>query len=435
MSDSEPTSPPNSPPSNPPTNHEEYESDHAPVRVPVVKARKPDVEPKAKKSLKKPAHDEQLEDKPAVKLPSKLPGVKSNKKAAAAVLDTDEEPEEKPKKSKAKKPADPAAPKVARGMSDEAKKYKAALKELEKSGLFIFEELTPRSLHVKLNTLLTKWILDELSNLKAAELSGEHDPANPYPANRWATAETKVAGKEVVTKKTPKTRTRPGALEIDEPLEVSNEESSEDEEPAGGEVKKIKNIVMGNSGCRNYLAFIMIRFIHELNYTKSLEDVESAADFKKFVFEQVSDKVKSQISRVIICTVDRLKSSVKKMPGFEFSDVSDIFAHQIFAEYEKPKKIARRPGIARYAAEYLMHYYQLIAKFLAAELWVKHKSVNGVAVEQAVRCLNIGNDTQGKGLEVKDNVLKDMHGFDLCVSPPAAPVARKPKAAKAKAAE
>lgn len=418
--------------------NEEYESDHAPV-PPVVKGRKADAEPKAKKSLKKPAQkedlDDQPEEKPAIKLPSKLPGVKTNKKATAAVLDTDEEPEEKPKKPKAKKPADPAAPKVARGMSDEAKKYKAALKELEKSGLVIFEELTPRSLHVKLNTLLTKWILDELSNLKAAELSGEHDPANPYPANRWATAETKVAGKEVVTKKTPKTRTHPGMMAIEDPIEVSNEESGEDEELASGEVKKIKNIVMGNSGCRNYLAFIMIRFIHELNYTKSLEDVESAADFKKFVFEQVSDKVKSQMARVIICTVDRLKSSVKKMPGFEFSDISDIFAHQIFAEYEKPKKIARRPGIARYAAEYLMHYYQLIAKFLAAELWVKHKSINGVAIEQAMRCLNIGNDTQGRGLEVNHNVLKDMRGFDMCVSPPAPAAPRKPRVAKAKAAE
>jgi hypothetical protein len=421
--------------------NEEYESDHAPVhaQVPIVKGRKADAEPKAKKSLKKPAQtedlDDQPEEKPAVKLPSKLPGVKSNKKATAAVLDTDEEPEEKPKKPKAKKPADPAAPKVARGMSDDAKKYKAALKELEKSGLVIFDELTPRSLHVKLNTLLTKWILDELSNLKAAELSGENDPANPYPANRWATAETKVAGKEVVTKKTPKTRTHPGMMAIEDPIEVSNEESGGDEEPASGEVKKIKNIVMGNSGCRNYLAFIMIRFIHELNYTKSLEDVESAADFKKFVFEQVSDKVKSQMARVIICTVDRLKSSVKKMPGFEFSDISDIFAHQIFAEYEKPKKIARRPGIARYAAEYLMHYYQLIAKFLAAELWVKHKSINGVAIEQAMRCLNIGNDTQGRGLEVNHNVLKDMHAFDICVSPPAPAALRKPRTAKAKAAE
>ena len=372
--------------------------------------------------------------KPKAAEPVKMP-VKLAKKAIAAaaeVLGSEEEDTPKPKgrgrAEKAVNEADPAKP-VKRGVSEETLRYKKALKELEKTGLVIFEELTPRALHVKLNTLMIKWILAEIAHLKTVELNGENDPANPYPSNEWATSDTKVAGKDVVTKKAPKARIRPGVLEIDDPVEVSVES---EEEVVVSSDKKIKNIVTGNINCKNYLAFIMIRFIHELNYAKTADDVETAADFKKFVFEQINDKIKSQLSRVIICTVDRLRSAVKGAPAFEFSDISKIFSNSIFAEYEKPKT-PRRPGIARHAAEYLLQYYQLIAKFLAAEIWVKHRSINGVTIEQAMRCMNIGNDTQGRGFEMKANVLRDMHTFDQHISPPGPAVPRKPRVKKTEA--
>ena len=404
MSDSEPTTP-------------IYEEDDVPV---VVKGKKP---VKLTKS-NKPAEPEAKADTKA-------------RRAKAAVLDSDEDelkPARKPK-AKAAVPAGDEAPKAPRGISEDTKKYLAALDKIRESGMVVFEELTTRTMHQKLNSLLIKWIIEEINNIKAAELHNDADPCNPYPAAQWATAEAKVAGKVVNQGKVIKRRTRPGIPALEDDIEVSQSDEEPADQPAGqptGEAK-IKNIVIGNYGCRNSLAFIMIRFIHEINYTKSLDDVEDAAGFKNFVFTQVGGA--SQLSRVIICTVDRLRSSVKKMSLFDYNDIGSVFAKQTFAEYKtKKQSVAPRPGMARYAAEYLMYYYQLIAKFLAAELWVKHKSINAIAIEQAMRCLNIGNDTQGHGFEAKDNVLRDMRKFDACISPQPPKVPKAPKA-KAKTAK
>jgi hypothetical protein len=399
MSDSEPTTP-------------IYDD----VETPVVKGKKP---------VKLTNSNKTAEAKAEPKAEPKA------RRAKAAVLDSDDDEPKPARKPKAKAAED--APKAPRGVSDDTKKYLAALDKIRESGMVIFEELTTRTMHQKLNSLLIKWIIEEINNHKAAELHNDADPYNPYPAASWATAEVKVAGKVVNQGKAAKHRTRPGIpLEDDIEVSQSDDEPAESADKPAGEAK-IKNIVIGNYGCRNSLAFIMIRFIHEINYTKSLEDVEDAAGFKNFVFTQVSGA--SQLSRVIICTVDRLRSSVKKMSLFDYNDIGSIFAKQTFAEYKtKKQNIAPRPGMARYAAEYLMYYYQLIAKFLAAELWVKHKSINAVAVEQAMRCLNIGNDTQGHGFEAKDNVLHDMRKFDACISPQPPKVPKAPKA-KAKSAK
>jgi hypothetical protein len=354
--------------------------------------------------------------------------------------------------------------------SDETKRYEAAMSEAVKCNYITeFDALKPRSVHEKLGTIFNMYILETVSHLQKNEIAASANLVNgetiynPFPATKYVLLEEKLGvsgsvgktvktkGSKVVSKPTkskrlPAKRGQKKAVEEPEEDVAEAEKSEEEEEKAEEEettedkteAKKTpakKNVATQSRNCKNYLAFILTRFVDELYSTDGGNKLRSNEEFTKFVMENLStENVNTQLIRSIVPVVNRLERTISWMDDHGFP--KEIGGK--FTEY-----FSIRSGLCNYIIEYLMKYFKLLAYVVANDLWLNHKGVSGSSIERAMRLLDMGNyewlvdnkyvidGESDHGLT--SGILNDARGFDHLLNPPVSDEVKAERAAAKRA--
>jgi hypothetical protein len=442
---------------------------------------------KANTPKAKPEEDATVEEHTDEEQPAEDAEVEVEEDAEADPEDeaeAEEEPDEKPakptKKTVAKgkvvaKKGGKAPAKGGKKKADAAKnaetiRYNNAWgKAVEASYVTKFDGLVPRSYHDRCANALTMFILHTINDIQTHEVVDENS-YNPYPASSYLLLEDKMdgttasAGKSVKTKggKTtdaskPTKKRLPIKRGQKAPVEekpVEAEESTEADEPEETEAtddktedseekteekteekktKPKKNIVTMSRNAKTYIAFIVCRFVDELYSTEGGKNIRSDADFVKFVMENISKDVKSQITRVIIPTVKRMERCVASMPDFKF-------AKDVTTKIEDGGIFDDRPAFKQYIQDYLMKYFKLMGLVIGHDLWVTHKGISGSTIEKAMRILSFGNyeymcdiklvNDGESDFGITQGILEEVRGFDKLLNPPVSDEVKAERAAK-----
>lgn len=393
--------------------------------------------------------------------------------------DADEEEDSKPAKKgsksapkkggkpTAKKGGKSTAKKASKELSDEQKRYDAAMKAaVDASYVNDHDSLKPRSVHDKCGGLLSIYILEAINKLQQEEVV-DGSSYNPYPSSKYLLLEDKLSGNSAVkgktVKKTGESSGKPSKKrlppkrgqkkeeepeaevadveeDVEEPAEEPAEDGKEDKEDTEdsndaveeGKEEKKKNIVTISKNGKTYLGFIMMRFVDELYSTEGGKNIRNNDDFTKFVMEKITKDINSHMARVVVCTVNRCERRVAGMADHTFQkDIGNRF-EEYFGD---------RTCIAKYIGDYLMQYFKLLAQSIASDLWVSHKGVNGQTIEKAMRQLNMGNyeymvDTKyvvdgESDYGLNRGVLDEARAFDKLLNPPPPPLTEEEKKERA----
>jgi len=297
--------------------------------------------------------------------------------------------EAKPKKTKAE-------------LSDKSKKeavrYAAAVGAMcAAEYIGDFTELSSRPFQNKCGEVLVEYIMESISKLQANDAQFGY---NPFPADKYIQFDEKAPSKTKAKVKTvegamPKAKRLPkkkGAVDPVEDVEAEPDmpepdvSEAKDAKPETKEAKETKrsHIFQVNRNAKTWIAFIVNRFVYEIYFTTK-KIPKSDEEFVKLALSDVTKTFTTQISRVIVPTVERLSDTVD---GLRNGDFQNVVRQKITPYFDK----SRREGVVQYVTKYLMVYFKLIGQFIANELWVSKRAVNAATIETAMRCLDTGNN-------------------------------------------
>jgi hypothetical protein len=303
--------------------------------------------------------------------------------------------------------------------------------KLAAADISVIDNLISKNSHVKCATVLGMYVLEAIVNIQKNEVKNA-DSYNPFKSNEYAltlTAAKKTEKKEVKAekktvhlKKDLKKTTEP---EVKQDVETasSTETSSESSDD-----KNLKKVVSFNVNAKNYLGFIMNTFVAEVYSLDEMKKVKDSDAFTDLIMKRVTGS--SVISRHIVTTVNRLESLTYKYGNHGYSKQITPLIDANF----------KNDSVSQYVNTYLMKYLQILATFLANELWVLPKTMNGKAVERAMRMAEVGNrEYMVEKNHIKDDecdfglshgVLAEAAKFDKILSPPSTASKTKKKAPK-----
>lgn len=351
---------------------------------------------------------------------------KAVKKAPAVTVKAPAKPKVAAKTTPAKAPAKPKAPAGGKKKANpknaaknaeaavkkkaEQQRYAEALASAAERGLVtIFDELTTTTAQDKWTTAVGLHILETINNIQQSELRKDGD-YNPYPAKNFLLFEDKVgasgkkkapvkSGKSEASSSAPKKKkaplkrgAKPAVEEPEEEVEVDvhleDTHDSEDvsvEDPAPSEEnkgEKKRNITTFTRDAKNYLGFLVMRFVDDYFSSQGGKGVKNREDVTNFTYTGVTKDINSHVSRAVVTTVNRMNSLVSSLPD---RGVPDELNKLVGAHLQE------RPALMKFMGEYLSDYLKLVGYTLAQQLWVSRKVINQQAVEAVVRMLDMGN--------------------------------------------
>ena len=354
---------------------------------------------------------------------------KAVKKTPAVAAKAPTKPKVAAKTAPAKAPAKPKAaaggkkkanPKNAAKNAEAAAKKKAeqqryteALASAAERGLVtIFDELTTPAAQDKWTTAVGLHILETINNIQQSEVRKDGD-YNPYPAKSFLLFEDKVgasgkkkapvkSGKSEASSSAPKKKkaplkrgAKPAVEEPEEEVEVEvhledthdsedapTEDATPSDEAKEAKEEKKRNITTFTRDAKNYLGFLVMRFVDDYFSSQGGKGVKNREDVTNFTYTGVTKDINSHVSRAVVTTVNRMNSLVSSLPD---RGVPDELNKLVGAHLQE------RPALMKFMGEYLSDYLKLVGYTLAQQLWVSRKVINQQAVEAVVRMLDMGN--------------------------------------------
>lgn len=301
-----------------------------------------------------------------------------------------------------------------------------------------FPEIAGPNVYEKLATALNLHILESIDNTQKVE-SVEKTDYNPYPSDKFILLADKTSGsskKKAVNARVSNTKSS-AILRGQKPDEHKNEETKDEEKDTKETNKeetnkeetdkeetttKKKNVVTFSKNSKTYLGFLMSRFADEMSISnqksKTIKDNES---FTKFVFESVPKEISSHLSRHIVCSVNRLRSSVSYMQD---RHVSNLLVDNLSSS----EHFTGKSTLLKMIGEYTSDYFKLLGHTLGLFCWTTGKGINHQNIETAMRLLDMGNydyalsanllEDNAPQYGLSNGVFRDMHKFDELLNPP-----------------
>ncbi len=222
------------------------------------------------------------------------------------------------------------------------------------------------------------------------------------------------------------------AEEVQESTPTETTDSTETKDTADKKEKTKGNVTQINRNAKTWLGFIVARFVAELDITDGGKGINTDDDFTKFVLKNTNLRdLKTQISRTIIPTVNRLKSEVSDTPDHGFS----LQVSNAITSYFKD-----RSGLVPLITGYIVNYFKLLGHTIAQQLWTVHKGVNAATIESAMRILNTGNNhylvseefcqQEEYNFGIEHGLLYTARSFDVLLNPPPTEEEKKERADK-----
>jgi hypothetical protein len=323
----------------------------------------------------------------------------------------------------------------------EKERNKAACEEAAGKGLVSFYWMFVESPFCdSLGKTVITSLLETIEHLQKVESSASNG-YNPFPAHEYKLSLEPNAARER-TKPTTKGSVKPSAkprivkrgTKVQEPVETpATEEDHNDEtdmvEDGASEKaaapKPKKNIAQITLSGKKYLAYLTSKLVDELDNLSDGSKIKTKEDLVKHVYNDKSlkEQNKSQVSRAIITTVERLNgllpcSEDKLAEKFSTWVKNDIF--------DKNKH-----ALANFASKYLLEYVRLVGYTIAQFMWVSKKQINHNVVEAAIRMLEMGNQQYLQQTEqteeddstysLSEGFFNDVREYLSLVMPPKAP--------------
>ncbi len=307
----------------------------------------------------------------------------------------------------ASKNAEAAAKKKA-----EQQRYDAALLVAAERGLVtIIDELTATGAQDHWAAAVNMHILEVINNIQQNEACKDGD-YNPFPSKNFVLLEDKVVsgGKKKTPVKSGKSDTSTAAAskkkkapirrgtkpvveepeeEPEEDVEVTlddtpDDESAEASEEVKEEVKEKKkvNITTFTRDAKNYLGFVVMRYVDDYFSSPGGKNVKNRDDFTNFTYTGVTKDITSHVSRSVVTTVNRMHDLVSNLQD---RGVSENLSKLVSAH------LPDRNSVMKFMGEYLSDYLKLVGYVLAQQLWISRKTINQPAIEAVVRLLEMGN--------------------------------------------
>ena len=331
-------------------------------------------------------------------------------------------------------PKKPKAASSTRTPKQPDNKRQLALESAAHAGLTAyFPEIAGQAVYEKLATALNLHILEAIDNTQKVESVDKTD-YNPYPSDKYILLADKTSGSS--KKKAVNTRvsnTKASAILRGQKPESSKdsdddlkEETKDDKENDKEETKeeattKKKNVVTFSKNSKTYLGFLMSRFADEMSVANQTKNIKDNDSFTKFVFEAVPKEISSHLSRHIVCSVNRLRSSVGYMQDRHVSNL--LVDNLSSSEHFKGKA-----PLLKMLGEYTSDYFKLLGHVLGLFCWTTGKSINHQNIETTMRLLDMGNyeyalssnllEENEPQYGLSNGVLREMHKFDELLNPP-----------------
>ena len=338
------------------------------------------------------------------------------------------------KNVEASEPKKPKAASSTRAPKQTDNKRQVALESAAHAGLVAyFPQIAGQNAYEKLAQALNLHILESIDNMQKLESVSKTD-YNPYPSDKYILLADKTGNssrKKAVNSRTSSTKTsailRGQKLEKEESEEEPEETKKETKEESGEEQEatestKKKNVVTFSKNSKTYLGFVMSRFVDEVaSASQKSKTVKDNDSFTKFVFESVPKEISSHLSRHVVCSVNRLRSSVGYMQD---RHVSNLLVDNLSSE----ECFSGKTTLLKIVGEYTSDYFKLLGHTLGVFCWTTGKSVNHQNIEIAMRLLDMGNyeyalsstllEENEPQYSLSNGVLRDMHKFDELLNPP-----------------
>lgn len=327
-------------------------------------------------------------------------------------------------------PAKPAAAKasasnaaknaeIAEKKSQEHMRYQASLELAAVEGLVtVFNELTVSSVQDKWTTAVGRHVLEVIDQIQNNECQQDGD-YNPFPPSGFILLEDKLtngskkkpvkngklaapsSGSNSRSKKAPLKRGAKQVVdepeeddeaedaEVDVALDDSGDADASADAPSDKKEEKKKNITTFTRDAKNYLGFVVMRFVDDYFSSAGGKNVKNRDDFVAFTNTMITQDINSHVSKSVVATVDRMRETVSNLSD---NGVPDEFIKLVGVHFQD------RSSVLRFMAEYFSEYLKLLGYVLAQQLWVSRKTINQPVVEAAVRLLDMGNDGLSNGL-------------------------------------
>ncbi len=327
----------------------------------------------------------------------------------------------KPAAKGGKKAAAPKNPESAAKRNAEKQRYDAALLVAAERGLVtIIDELTAASAQDNWATAVNMHILEVINNIQQNEACKDGD-YNPFPAKGFILLEDKIVSggkkktpvkngksdtsKAPSSKKAPiKRGTKPAVEEPEEDAEevevalddTPDDESTETPDEVKDEPKDKKkvNITTFTRDAKNYLGFVVMRYVDDYFSSPGGKSVKNRVDFTNYTYTGITKDITSHVSRTVVTTVNRMNELVSNLQD---RGVSESLSKLVSAH------LPDRNSVMKFMGEYLSDYLKLIGYVLAQQLWISRKTINQPAIEAVVRLLEMGNH----GALVNANVVNE----------------------------
>jgi hypothetical protein len=318
-------------------------------------------------------------------------------------------------------------------------KRQLALESAAHAGLVAyFPQIAGQNVYEKLASALNLHILEAIDNIQKLEVSDKND-YNPYPSDKYMLLADKTGSSSKKKSVNSRSSAKSSAILRGQRPEENKEaaDSGEDVEDDLKDVKDVKdvtdenkeetttkkkNVVTFSKNTKTYLGFLMSRFVDEVaTATQKSKSVKDNDSFTKFVFESVPKEISSHLSRHVVCSVNRLRSSVGYMQD---RHISNLLVDSLSSE----ECFSGKTTLLKMVGEYISDYFKLLGHTLSLFCWSTCKSVNHQNLETTMRLLDMGNyeyslsnnllEENAPQLGLSNGVLQDMHKFDELLNPP-----------------
>ena len=291
----------------------------------------------------------------------------------------------------------------------EHQRYGEALATAAERGLVtIFDELTTSTAQDKWAAAVGLHILETINMIQQSEIRETGD-YNPFPSKTFLLLEDKVSasGKKKAPvkngkpesssaskKKAPLKRgSKPTVDEQEDEQDQEDEfddnpepektpEKDENEHSEESKEERKKNITTFTRDAKNYLGFIVMRFVDDYFSSPGGKNIKGRDEFVNFTYTGITKDILSHVSRAIVTTVKRLEPLVSDLPD---RGVPDELNKLVGAHLQD------RSSTVKFMGEFLSIYLKLIGYTIAQQLWVSRKTINQQALEAVVRLLDMGN--------------------------------------------